>query len=233
MDYKSTLIPFCLVMLGLLHNFVVECSEREMTIVVEPGKRECFFLPTKLGKVVDIEYQVINGGHGDLDIGFDLAEPLGKILFADVKRSENIHRHEAHVDGDYRFCFDNTFSTFNSKTVFFIIDDNEASDPDDVIGNYGLEGLTPNEFIDMKMEDFNESVEKLSINLSKVRVFQELQRTKEARDRNVAEENYYRVNVWSMFQIMVMLAVGGIQVIMVRSLFDANSKVHKVWTKFS
>ena len=35
-------------------------------------------------------------------------------------------------EGDYRICFDNTISHFNTKTVFFgIIIDNENDDDDD------------------------------------------------------------------------------------------------------
>lgn len=41
--------------------------------------------------IIDIEYQVIDGGQGDLDINFDLALD-GRVLFADYKKSDNIHR---------------------------------------------------------------------------------------------------------------------------------------------
>lgn len=43
---------------------------------------------------------------------------------------------------------------------------------------------------------------------------QEQVRAWEARDRNIAESNFARVNHWSMLQIAVMLIVGVIQVSM-------------------
>ena len=49
-------------------------------------------------------------------------------------------------------------------------------------------------------------------NLMKVRHIQDTLRAFEARDRNVAESNYVRVNYWSIIQIGVMLLVGLIQV---------------------
>lgn len=48
--------------------------------------------------------------------------------------------------------------------------------------------------------------------LSKVRHIQDQLRAFEARDRNVAESNFTRVNSWSMVQIALMLIVGFIQV---------------------
>lgn len=73
---------------------------------------------------------VIDGGHGDLDISFELQNPNGHPIITEYKKSDNIHRFDAIIDGDYRYCFDNSFSSFNTKTVFFelIIEwDNEQS----------------------------------------------------------------------------------------------------------
>lgn len=131
----------------------IYCMDREMTISIEAGTQECFYQHAKLGEVIDLEYQVVDGGHGDLDTSFELAEPSGRILFADFKKSDNIHRHRVAVEGDYRFCFDNTFSRFNRKTVFFeiIIESEDGSQEDDDWNNDVLEGLTPDEFYDMKV----------------------------------------------------------------------------------
>lgn len=41
--------------------------------------------------IIDIEYQVIDGGNGDLDINFELSLE-GRILAVDYKKSDNIHR---------------------------------------------------------------------------------------------------------------------------------------------
>jgi len=64
---------------SLLHYFIfpvfiifqfVTCIEREMTTPIEPGTKDCFYQYVKAGETLDIEYQVIDGGHGDLDIRF-------------------------------------------------------------------------------------------------------------------------------------------------------------------
>jgi p24 family protein gamma-2 len=209
--------------------------EKEMTVNIDAGKRECFYESAKMGQTIDIEYQVIDGSHGDLDISFELSELSGRILFADFKKSENIHRHEVKTDGDYRFCFDNTFSNFNTKTVFFelIIEFEDEQRSQENFDNDLFEGLTAEEFYEVKVQDIQESIGRVKAHLIKARQLQDHLRSHEARDRNIAEENYFKVNVWSLFQMLMMIAVGGLQVVMVRSLFDTNSKVHKIWGKFS
>ena len=67
--------------------------------------------------------------------------------------------------------------------------------------------------------------------LSNVREHQEFIRMQEAKDRNIAESNYHRVNQWSMWQLLVMAIVSGIQVIMIRSLFDEKSRLHQFWKR--
>lgn len=67
--------------------------------------------------------------------------------------------------------------------------------------------------------------------MQKARQAQDIIKSFEARDRNIAEENYFRVNAWSFFQVCMMIAVGGLQVFMVRSLFDNDSKVSRVLKK--
>lgn len=75
---------------------------------------------------------MIDGGHGDLDINFELSIG-GRIIYVDYKKSDNIHRYEQpHPAGDYKFCFDNTISHFNRKTVFFEL---LIEDPDNPISD--------------------------------------------------------------------------------------------------
>jgi len=64
--------------------------------------------------------------------------------------------------------------------------------------------------------------------LVKVRHIQDTLRAFEARDRNVAEGNYVRVNYWSIIQIGVMLLVGLIQVRRAWTVFV----VYKWWIFF-
>uniref|UniRef100_A0A336K2L2 CSON013228 protein n=1 Tax=Culicoides sonorensis TaxID=179676 RepID=A0A336K2L2_CULSO len=229
---KSNFVMWIL-MIGL--SFVINIVEsagidKEMTIIVDAGQMSCFFETAKAGQMIDIDYSVIDGGHGDLDISFSIADGTGLILQTDYKRSENIHRINVKKDGSYRFCFDNGFSSFNRKTVFFeLIIETEGEDQSRESFDY--EGLSPEEVYDVKVQDIYDSVVKVKSFLQKAKQHQDMLSHFEARDRNVAEQNFHRVNIWSLVQIIVMIGVGALQVFMVRSLFDTDSKANKIWAK--
>lgn len=224
MKTKGCCIFFVIV--GLVD--LVYCIEKEFTVNIEATKEDCFYQNVKKGEVIDLEYQVIDGGHGDLDITFRLVDPTGRVLIVDYKKSENNHRADAAVDGDYRFCFDNSFSSYNTKTVFFeyIIGDDEEWTAEN---NMHLGLQTIDMVYEMKLQDIEQVLNVVRDHLNKVRHLQDMIKSSEARDRNVAEENYFKVNNYSMFQLLLMIGVGFIQVIMVRSLFDDRSRVHKIW----
>lgn len=203
---------------------------KELTVNVEAGISECFYETVKAGQVMDIEYQVIDGDRGELDINFHWSAPSGRQIVSDFKKGENTHRHEASEDGDYKMCWDNSISHFNSKTVFFefMVD----QDQDDWFKN-GIEGNSITDSVvekyEMKVEDLKESMTRVHSQLSTIRQMQDVMRAHEARDRNFIESNFELVNRWSIIQVFVMLVVGGLQVYMVRSLFDDKSRVHQFW----
>lgn len=211
----------------------VESYDKEMTVHIDAGKKECYFHPVKSGETIDIEYQVIDGGHGDLDISFTLSDPIGLIIVSDFKKPENIHRHDVQKEGDYRFCFDNTFSTFNRKTVFFelIVEKEGEQNLGDDQWNDVFEGLTPEEFYEMKVQDIMDYIGRIRMQMTKARQIQDMLRSHEARDRNLAETNFIKVNTWSMFQICAMISVGLLQVFLVRSIFDTNTRMSKFWQR--
>lgn len=212
---------------------IVVAYDKEMTVHIDAGKKECYFHTVKAGETIDIEYQVIDGGHGDLDISFSLADPIGLIIVSDFKKPENIHRHDVQKEGDYRFCFDNSFSTFNRKTVFFelIVEKEGEQNLGDDQWNEALEGLTPEEYYEMKVQDIMDYIGRIRMQMTKARQIQDMLRSHEARDRNLAETNFSKVNTWSMFQICAMIAVGLLQVFLVRSIFDTNTRMSKFWQR--
>lgn len=220
---KYALFTLCL----LTYLIAIQAHEKQLTITIEPKKQDCFFEKITEKQTVELDYQVIDGGHGDLDITFQTYDPHGRILVADFKKSGNTHTLTTQMTGDYKFCFDNTFSSFNTKTVFFeIIIENED---DDFGALEDMEGFNPEEVYELKIEDIQEIVNRVRTHMNKIRQLQDVIKSIEARDRNIAEENYFKVTTFSLVQIIVMAAVGLIQVIMLRSLFDDNSKVNKIW----
>jgi hypothetical protein len=50
-------IILCLIPV-LVHIERVMSLEKEMTISIDPRRKECFYQPVKRGQVIDLEYQV-------------------------------------------------------------------------------------------------------------------------------------------------------------------------------
>jgi len=58
-------------------------------------------------------------GGGDVDINIMVMSPSGRILMDEQTISEINRELEIHEDGPYKVCFDNTFSFYSDKVVYF------------------------------------------------------------------------------------------------------------------
>nr|XP_009924199.1 PREDICTED: transmembrane emp24 domain-containing protein 5-like isoform X2 [Haliaeetus albicilla] len=93
--------------------------------------------------------QVLDGA--GLDVDFHLLSPKGETLVFDERKSDGVHTVETE-DGDYMFCFDNTFSTISEKVIFFeLILDNMGEDGQDQ--EDWKKYVTGTDLLDMKLED--------------------------------------------------------------------------------
>ncbi|XP_078074198.1 transmembrane emp24 domain-containing protein 5 isoform X3 [Mustelus asterias] len=164
---------------------------------------------------VKLPLEVIDGA--GLDVDFYIASPNGNILYFDQRKSDGVHSVETE-NGDYMFCFDNSFSSISEKIVFFeLILDNMEPESD---ANSWKDFLQGGELLDMKLEDILQSINNVKGRLSKSNQIQGLLRAFEARDRNLQEGNYDRVNFWSVVNLAVMLTVSCLQVYMLKNLFN-------------
>ena len=64
------------------------------------------------------------------------------------------------------------------------------------------------------------SLNKIKVNHGKTLQFQAMLRAFEAKDRNVIEHNYERVNFWSMVHLLAMVATAIFQVFIISALND-------------
>lgn len=137
--------------------------QKEFTVVVKPGEVSCFYETAKANQLIDVEYQVIDSDHGDYDISFEIRNPNGYAMETDYKKSDNIHRLNAHIDGDYGFCIDNSFSVYSSKTVFFELiiewDENANVPRSDEFADF-KDTLAQDQQFDLKQQKIQEMVRK-------------------------------------------------------------------------
>uniref|UniRef100_A0A1A8FAE2 Transmembrane emp24 protein transport domain containing 5 n=1 Tax=Nothobranchius korthausae TaxID=1143690 RepID=A0A1A8FAE2_9TELE len=197
-----------------------QAADSDFTFTLPAGRKECFYQTMKEDASLEIEYQVLDGA--GLDVDFFISSPSGHLLFSDYRKSDGVHTVEALETGDYMFCFDNTFSTISEKLIFFelILDNMDmAEDPDD-----WKEYIHGTDMLDMKLEDIMDTINNVKSRLGKSVQIQTVLRAFEARDRNLQESNFDRVNLWSVVNLCVMVIVSAVQVYLVRSLFEDKRK---------
>ncbi|XP_029841084.3 transmembrane emp24 domain-containing protein 5 [Ixodes scapularis] len=209
-------------------------AESELTITLRAGAIECFHQPAKPGQVLEVEYQVLDSNFGNmevgqkLDINFFMMSPTKQELIKEYARTDAVHRHEVKEHGDHAICFDNSPSMVASRTVYFeVYVDNTNSEEDE--WDPKEIPYSPELIYNDTVSDIKATIKKVHENMDKVKHFQDTMRAHEARDRNIQEHNFIRVNQFSLLFIVVMLGVGAVQVIMVRSLFEERSRLRKVF----
>jgi len=213
----------------------ISCVEREMTVNIEAGKEECFFESVPKDNTLTVEYQVVDGGSGqlsELDINFRLIHPQGQPIFAEFKKPDGAHTHRSDEAGDYKICFDNKFSYMSSKVIYFeILNVNEEEEYDDLAGLFEDDEDLPEEYYDVQVTDIESQLKKIKEDIVKARHLQDQIRVTDLKDRSIAEHNFERVNFMSTFYVIILCFSGVAQVLLVRSLFDDKSKINPLWKK--
>ncbi|XP_059169103.1 transmembrane emp24 domain-containing protein 5-like [Physella acuta] len=203
-----------------------KCSEIDLTVDIAPGRQECFWQNVPEKTNVEVDYQVIDGG--DLDIDAMVYGPDNRVFHVDQRKQENTMRFESSISGDYKFCFDNTFSTISNKVVFFEIfveDGKDDDDDDDDDDKLTFEGENIQDQLDMTVEEFTNILDRSKKHLDRSIQVQTLIKIHEAKDRNTQEANFFRVNFFSLVQLTLMIFVGLVQVLVIRSLFSYQQPV--------
>ncbi|XP_069023921.1 transmembrane emp24 domain-containing protein 1b [Embiotoca jacksoni] len=200
-----------------------QSQDGEFTFLLPAGRAECFFQTAVKNGTMEVEYQVIAGA--GMDVDFTILSPNGIRLILESRRSDGVHVVEPTEDGDYEICFDNSFSRFSEKMVFFeIIIEGQGGDTggdEEWMGMVEPDGSQ----LDYKLEDIRESMDSLHRRLERSRQMQTVLRAFEARDRNLLEDNLWRVSFWSCASVLVMLCVALTQVYTVRKLFEDKRRV--------
>ncbi|XP_022608304.1 transmembrane emp24 domain-containing protein 1-like isoform X1 [Seriola dumerili] len=196
-------------------------QDMQFTFLLPAGSTECFYQTTMSNDSMEVEYQVIAGS--GLDVGFALISPSGHRLVSDFRKSDGMHMVDPTEDGDYRLCFDNSFSKLSEKMVFFEV----------IINSQSSTGRGREEWADMaategmaeyKLEDIRARMEFVYQQLERSRQVQTVLRAFEARDRYLLEDNLWRVSFWSCLNLLVMLTVAVTQIYTLRRLFDDTKR---------
>lgn len=109
-----------------LFGLLATTSATALTYKFTPNEKECFFTQViKPSSKVAFYFAVQSGGSFDIDYvvhGPSPTEPGKEILILNgEKEKQGDFVFTANAVGEYRFCFDNSVSTFSDKLVDFEI----------------------------------------------------------------------------------------------------------------
>ncbi|NXA74563.1 TMED3 protein, partial [Thryothorus ludovicianus] len=178
----------------------------ELTLELPDSAQRCFHQEIENGIKFTLDYQVISGGHYDVDCYVE--DPNGKTIYQETKKQYDSFSHHTEVKGVYTFCFSNEFSTFSHKIVYF---DFQVGDEPPILPdmNNRVTALT-------QMESACVTIHEM---LNAVIDSQTHYRLREAQDRSRAEELNGRVSYWSVGETLILFVVSIGQVMLLKSFF--------------
>ncbi|XP_047437140.1 transmembrane emp24 domain-containing protein 3 [Mugil cephalus] len=197
------MLPLGICCLLVFHACVVFGTE--LTFELPDNDKQCFFEELEKDVKFDIDFQVISGGNYDVDCF--VTDPLGNVLYNEKKKQYDSFSHTTGMQGVYKVCFSNEFSTFTHKIVYL---DFRHGDEEPLLDTMtGSTALT-------QLESSCVSIHEI---LKVVIDSQTWYRLREAHDRTKAEHLLERVTFWSIGETVLLFIIGIGQVMMLRSFF--------------
>ncbi|KAF2276538.1 uncharacterized protein EI97DRAFT_377237 [Westerdykella ornata] len=195
-------------LLGLAHATA-------LTYKLEAHEKACFFATTEHpGQKVAFYFAVQSGGAFDVD--YSVVGPNEKVILDGSKERQGDFVFTAQERGEYRFCFNNEMSTFAEKVVDFeIAVENEARNAQ----LPSRPGTSPEQ-----TSVLEESILKLSAQLSTISRNQKYFRTRENRNFSTVRSTEKRILNFSLMESGLMIVMAGLQVFVVRFFFQGARK---------
>eukprot|EP00090_Calanus_glacialis_P042227 TRINITY_DN74961_c0_g1_i1.p1 TRINITY_DN74961_c0_g1~~TRINITY_DN74961_c0_g1_i1.p1 ORF type:complete len:223 (+),score=40.73 TRINITY_DN74961_c0_g1_i1:134-802(+) len=196
-------------LLAITWALVLQCGGVggvELTFELPDNAKECFHEIIEKDTESTLEFQVVTGGHYDVDV--ILTDPTRNVLYKQIKKQYDSFQWTAEKTGEYIACFSNEFSTFSHKLVYI---DFQVGDEDPLPGlEAAQEPLT-------QMES---SAREIHENLNAVIDYQTHHRLRETSGRHRAEDLNERIMIWSIFVTVAIFMVGLGQVFVLKSFFS-------------
>lgn len=192
-----------------LFSGLAASKEYEFTFEVPDNLKQCFYEDIDLNLEIEIEFQVLYGGKYDIDM--TIYGPGDTLIQAFKKRQQETHKFKTIDRGQYKFCFDNEFSSFSHKVVYFYLGIGEE------------ESLTEEMAVRATaLTQIESSCVTIHEALNAARDYQTDYRLREFRGRTVAEFLNDRVQMWSIGECVALVILSVSQVVLVRSFFRSK-----------
>ncbi|KAK7082759.1 Transmembrane emp24 domain-containing protein 7 [Halocaridina rubra] len=182
----------------------------ELTFELPDNAKECFYEDIEKGTESSLEFQVVTGGHYDVDV--ILEGPSRQILYREIKQQYGQFQFTPEHSGTYQVCFSNEFSTFSHKLIY--VDFQVGDEPQ-------LPGVGEHFTAMTQMES---SSQKIHEDLNSVIDYQTHHRLREAQGRKRAEDLNERVLFWAMGETLGILVIAVGQVMILKNFFADKKK---------
>ncbi|KAK7700813.1 hypothetical protein SLS64_010664 [Diaporthe eres] len=199
---------------GLVALFAGHASATALTYKLVANEKACFYANNQdKGQKIAFYFAVQSGGSFDVD--FEVTGPTGKIVIDGQKERQGDFVFTGNDIGDYSFCFNNEMSTVTDKFVDFeIAVENEAR-----VNLPSKQGSSPEQTTSLE-----ESVFKISGQLSTISRNQKYFRTRENRNFSTVRSTEKRIVNFSLIQCGLVVCMGALQVFVVRFFFQGARK---------
>ncbi|KAK3365993.1 emp24/gp25L/p24 family/GOLD-domain-containing protein [Lasiosphaeria ovina] len=203
-----------LIACGLLAYLAAQVSATALTYKLTANEKACFYTVTQAkGEKIAFYFAVQSGGSFDVD--YEVTGPNNKYIMDGQKERQGDFVFSANEVGEYKFCFNNEMSTYTDKFVDFeIAVENEAR-----VSLPAKQGTSPEQ-----TSALEESLFKVSGQLSTITRNQKYFRTRENRNFSTVRSTEKRIINFSLIQIALVVCMGALQVFIVRFFFQGARK---------
>ncbi|KAK4621896.1 hypothetical protein CLAFUW4_06661 [Fulvia fulva] len=206
-------------LLALLGLLTACTNATALTYKMHPNEKECFYANVdKAGSKIAFYFAVQSGG--DFDIDYHVYGPgkepgKEKIVLSGMKERQGDYVFTAEQTGEYRFCFDNSMSTFADKIVDF-----EISVENEPRANLPQKAGASTE----QLGEVEETLLKMSGQVSTLTRQQKYFRTRENRNFSTVRSTEKRIFNLNLMEGGLMVAMAGLQVFIVKMFFTGGRK---------
>ncbi|XP_059808932.1 transmembrane emp24 domain-containing protein 3-like isoform X1 [Hypanus sabinus] len=181
---------------------------------------QCFFEEVEKDTEFQFMFQVIAGGHYDVDCFIE--DPKGQLVYRKHRMRQEHFKEKAELSGTYKFCFGNRFSSFTHKKIYFHLQIGKR--PPVVSGD----SRKPT-----ALTQLESSCTAVYYSLSRMAVLQSQQRVQALIDWLHADSINTQVLYWAVSQTVSILLVTTAQVVILKRFFtekrasvcDAGAKI--------
>ncbi|KAK4127513.1 hypothetical protein N657DRAFT_589828 [Parathielavia appendiculata] len=199
---------------GLWALLAVQATATALTYKINANEEACFYTATTRNDEKVAFYFAVQSG-GSFDINYKVTGPNGRFIMEGEKERQGDFVFTAREPGDYKFCFNNEMSTYTEKFVDFEISvENEAR-----VSLPAKQGVAPEQ-----TSTLEESLFKISGQLSTITRNQKYFRTRENRNFSTVRSTEKRIINFSLIQILLVICMGALQVFIVRFFFQGARK---------